>query len=82
MDYASENYVAPYGVEGRHIDFGSDLVGVGVVLVVLVVVVLGVVTHYLVCTIETTVWPGMFSYHSISSYGAFSGSYQILVTLT
>ena len=74
----SQNYVAPYGVEGRHIDFGSDLVGVGVV----VVVVLGVVTLYLVCTIETTVWPGMFSHHRISSYGTLSGSYQILVTLT
>ena len=47
-------YVAPYEVEGRHIDFASVLVGVGVVGVVGVGVVgvVVVVTQYLVCTIE------------------------------
>ena len=37
-------YVTPYIVEGRHIDFGSDLVG-GVLVV-------GDVTQYFVCTID------------------------------
>ena len=46
----ASNYVAPYEVEGRHIDFASVLVGVGVVVVGVVGV--GVVTQYLVCTIE------------------------------
>ena len=59
----SHIYVTPYVVEGRHIDFGSDLVGFGVVVVVLLLLV--GVTLYLVCTLETTILGDMFSYEII-----------------
>jgi hypothetical protein len=64
-------YVAPYEVEGRHIDFCSVLVGVGVV----------VVTHFGFRMIERRISLGFLSYFAICLHRLFSRSYQILVTL-